>query len=69
MEGEQYEGAWPSMNSKQTEYNNGKSVRNVDEVHDNITRWQTSIYGHTIERKRLMSRGEQRGTKVSTHIL
>ena len=54
--GEQYEGGWPNMNSKPTEYNN--RVQNVEEVH-NITRWQTSIYAHTIERV----------TKVSTHIL
>ena len=39
MEGEQHEGARTNINSKQTEYNNGKkSVRNVDEVYDDITR-------------------------------
>ena len=68
MDGEQYEGAQPMINSKQTEYNNRKGVQNVEEVH-NITRWQSSIYAHTIEREQLVSRCEKRGTKVSTHIL
>ena len=68
-EGEQYEAHRPNISSKQTEYNNRKRVRNVDEVHDNITQWQTSIYVHTMKRGRLVSRSEQRGTKVVTHIL
>ena len=68
-EGEQYEGARSNINSKQTEYNNRKSVRNVDEVHDDITRWQTSIYAHTMKRGRLVSSCERWGTKVSTYTL
>ena len=69
MEGEQYEGARSNINSKQTEYNNRKSVRNVDEANDDITRWKTSIYAHTMKRGRLVSSCEQWGIQVSTHGL